>query len=724
MTARQKSDAPDVADDLFDRRLTRAASVAALFLFLPLLAPLFGGRIFALDDLSSFHLPLRYLYQSALTAGHSVLWTSHLFSGFYVHAEGQTGAFHPLHLLLYAALPLTIAFNLELVLAYLFAFAGMWRFLRHVGFTSPSSVVGAISFAFSGFALLHLPHMNAIAVIAHVPWLLQAIDLSVSEPAGSRRKGLVAVPLLFGSQALLGYPQYVWMSALICLLYGAICGRALWLRLSLVGIASVAGLMLGGIQLVPSFDLLANSVRTTVATEFALSYSLHPLNIVQLFSPYLLLNRVYAAPHERIIHEFGVYSGALATIAFTWAVVRRKQLPFRRLAVFAAATSIAGLLLALGRYGILYEWFTMVPLVGKFRAPTRHIMLVHFGFAVLVAILFEDIRRLCVTRSTVPRPQAWLWVPALISACAAAAAWWLPQVWRTFPDQPLYAGGMLIGGIFVAAVTLLVTDAAKGSRLALMFLPCVLALDLGVWGYSYVFAGGMQTIGEIARRADPPAAEPKSTVHQAARIPKLNALLLHDLRVLRPYVGLPPPRVLTLSTDNELRVSGTQWVSDTSGWTRVADPMPRVRFVPDWRVVDDPGTLTGIDIRHTALVAYELPVTPGIDARATLVLDEPGRMLVQVSAAGPALLVTTEAYNRGWTATGSSGTTALQTLPVYGDYLGVVIEPGTYQMSLAFKPESMRLGWYASLFGLILASIVTALGSWTGRSEIPHAIKA
>ena len=54
----------------------------------------------------------------------------------------------------------------------------MWQFLKHVGFTAASSVVGAIAFAFSGFALLHLPHMNAIAVIAHVPWLLLAIDLA------------------------------------------------------------------------------------------------------------------------------------------------------------------------------------------------------------------------------------------------------------------------------------------------------------------------------------------------------------------------------------------------------------------------------------------------------------------------------------------------------------------------------------------------------------------
>jgi hypothetical protein len=164
------------------------------------------------------------------------------------------------------------------------------------------------------------------------------------------------------------------------------------------------------------------------------------------------------------------------------------------------------------------------------------------------------------------------------------------------------------------------------------------------------------------------------------------------------------------------------WVSAGEGWTRVADPMPQVRFVPEWSVVEDPGTLTGVDIRRAALVRSEVRATPG-SRPATFLRDEPGRMLIQVSAPGRALLVTTEAYGRGSTATGPAGTTALQLLPVYGDYLGVVVEPGNCQLSLVFKPRSLRVGWYVSLSGLILTGIVTAVASRIDRSRIPHAIK-
>jgi uncharacterized membrane protein YfhO len=141
------------------------------------------------------------------------------------------------------------------------------------------------------------------------------------------------------------------------------------------------------------------------------------------------------------------------------------------------------------------------------------------------------------------------------------------------------------------------------------------------------------------------------------------------------------------------------------------DPMPRVRFVPHWTVVDDPGNLSGIDVRQTALVTEDPRATQGIDATVALLVDEPGRLLVDVSARDSALLVTTEAYDAGWTATGPADGN-LKTLPVYGDYLGVVVAPGDYRMSLTFAPRSIRTGLYTSLSGLIVVAFVVVLSSW------------
>ena len=94
-------------------------------LFVPLLIPVVTRRVLTLADLANLHLPLRYLYWSALHNGDSVLWTSALFAGFDLHGEGQVGMAHPFHFLIYRLLPLDIAYNLELIANYVGAVAGM-----------------------------------------------------------------------------------------------------------------------------------------------------------------------------------------------------------------------------------------------------------------------------------------------------------------------------------------------------------------------------------------------------------------------------------------------------------------------------------------------------------------------------------------------------------------------------------------------------------------------
>ena len=43
-----------------------------------------------------------------------------MFGGYYLFGEGQLGMAHPWHLLLYRFLPLTPAFNIEIVSSYVF----------------------------------------------------------------------------------------------------------------------------------------------------------------------------------------------------------------------------------------------------------------------------------------------------------------------------------------------------------------------------------------------------------------------------------------------------------------------------------------------------------------------------------------------------------------------------------------------------------------------------
>ena len=321
-----------------------ACSVALLA---PLLDPLLTGRVFVFNDLSWFHLPIRYLYQQALQAGDTVLWTPSIFAGLYLHGEGQVGLFHPFHQLLYRLLPLGTAFNLELVANYPVAFAGTFWFLRRLRFSHAAALFGAMLFAFSGFNLLHHHHVNMVAIVAHMPWLLAAADVLIVDEqrrgTNARVRGDGGDPRVPSSCSDSRRPSggTRWRSRRsACSAPARRAAGGAWCP---ARGAVALGVLLGGIQLLPSAETAAQSMRMGLSREFALTYSLHPANLIQLWSPYFFARGAYSEDDYMWFHEFGIYSGAILPVALIWVWIRRHALPERR-ALIAALTAFAAVM--------------------------------------------------------------------------------------------------------------------------------------------------------------------------------------------------------------------------------------------------------------------------------------------------------------------------------------------------------------------------------------------
>ena len=290
---------------------------------------------------------------------------------------------------------------------YPFLFFGMWLFLRRLLARNDAAALGSLLFTFCGFNLLHFVHPNAVAIIAHIPWLLWAIDIVLSD---SRRRKVAAaaaaIAILTGSQLLLGYPQYVWFSLLAETGYAALvvytsrhaarrdcgacascgdcvgCTTPTWPRVIL---AKGAGLLLGGAQLWPTFDALGQSTRQTADAAMAQTGSVHPLNLIQLVAPYLFADRVLGGS----THEMGLYIGAVPLMLIVWLIVDRRRLgPLQTLARATAWFGAVALLLAMGEFGQLYRLQSFLPLIDRFRCPCRYLVLFHLGAAILAAIGF------------------------------------------------------------------------------------------------------------------------------------------------------------------------------------------------------------------------------------------------------------------------------------------------------------------------------------------------
>jgi len=675
------------AADLDGRRervLGGIVGVCSLSLFAALAWPLVTGRVFVLDDLRNFHLPLRYLYANALRAGHLLLWTPAVYGGVYLHAEGQLGMLHPLHLVLYRLFRLQVAFNVELLTSYVAAYAGMYWLLRRLGLRPASSLTGAMLFAFSGFNLLHHHHMNLVAVTAHLPWLLACEDVLMTAP--NRRQwlaGFAGVSLVVASAVLLGFPQALWWDVLAAAAFAGFraweTGR--WRRLIVCAIAGVEGILLGAVQLVPTLDAAAHSVRSALDPSFALSYSLSPWNVFQLWAPGFFVKRGFTtAPDFPQPHEVGIYSGTFVIIALLWLAMRRGSIAQRRLVAAGSIFAAFMFVLALGSHGGIARLLTYLPGLGSLRAPARYIMLVQFALSILGAIAFEDLVHGV-------RAPAWLTPRRMLGLCAVSIASVLTVALGNSRIVPL--PGMLplavpanaaTGTAIVAAVTLAYVLAAARVRGAAALLIVVTAGDLAWWGMSYVYLKPAQGIfDEVAALPRPNRSPRRVRVTGLADFP-----VMRGFDVVPGYLGLYPATPIAPASDTFRRLAGADAaLTDDKRLLPLDGAMPRARLT----------TSGGEEMRG---------------ASADVLIDEPGHLAIRTVSDSAGILVLTERFDAGWRV--EVGRTAATPIASDGGFLAIGVPPGTGYVEFRFAPRSFVIGAALSAAGALLLVAVMIFG--------------
>ena len=673
-----------------ERRLSAWILLAALGCFVALAAPFFAQQVYVADDLGDFHLPVRDFYATQLSRGESFDWMPGLYGGFYISAEGQLGGYHPGHWLLYRTLPLGAAFDLELLLSYPLLFAGTFLFFRRLVGRRDAALFGALTFTFGGFCLLHFLHPNAIAVVAHLPWLLWAIDVALTTSNHKARVAAeLAIGLLTASQLLLGYPQYVWLSLLAeaaFIVWRLMRREATWSGVAWIAAALFCGVLVGALQWIPTWHLLQESVRDTSDAAFRNSGSLHPLNLVQLVAPYLFQTRVVG----QNTHELGLYIGAVPLVLCVWLFANRRDWGRQRPLIRALLVcTVLATLLAAGEYGGLYRLQAWVPLANRFRFPCRAIVLVQLCLAALAAVaagqLFAQRATSSVDRSRGHRSLV------IVTLAAVGLAIVGPLIWREHVAAlPLvWTGPLLIG--CAAGLVALTGREARGTAVALVLFT---AVDLGVYGLSYSVYGRTADLnGYVAQIERPPQQNGlRIAAPERGKFRTGDRMLLAGLSRIDGYAGLEPAKRLDYRKPEALALAGVGWVLEPAGndaraertWTAIRPTAPHARLVPRTLQV------------RTSSRPLTPPVTPMGAVR--VLEDAPGRIVVETTTDDEQLLVTTESFDSGWTATVDGQRVTI--VRVDGDFLGCPAAAGNHRVQLEFRPRARQMGVLVSSLGL------------------------
>ena len=471
-------------------KLTRDRAAAALVTLAPLIyffPAVRGALVISPDDGVTQNVPLRVAAAAVLRGGNLPLWNSYIFCGMPLHGAAQAGLLFPPNWF-YLVFSTPLATNLMMLSTYALAALGAFLYARRSRASIAGAIMTSMVWQWSAFMVCQIGHTNIVQTAACLPWILWAVD--GYGLTGRRWRG-VLLSALIALQVFAGHPQTLVYSLLLLSAYALVMARAsketrgaYWRSLIFIG----AGVFLAAVQIVPTFELMRNSPRSTASYDFFTSFSLPPRFLLTLFAPFLsgggdgrLFRALYVGPP--FFAEYAAYVGVVALMLAFLAIVLGRD----RRTKFWAGAAVVCVLLALGQYAPfgLYRLIYCVPLLNLFRVPARHLMEVQFALAVLAG------RGLTVLAERRGEKKTLLRV--VVVGAGVVLLTWLAVTWgrpsdfqlgREAPVSLLRAPELFLPIVFAILGACALWFYARGRRpgAALWLLFAVIILDSFVWG--------------------------------------------------------------------------------------------------------------------------------------------------------------------------------------------------------------------------------------------------
>lgn len=694
------------------------ALVAALVLlfFWRILTPKQADRAaFPPGDFTDQFWAFRMVEARAFAAGRLPLWAEDYNSGHPFLADVQSAVFYPLGLLTTLGVVAVrgadfTLFDLEVEAVLHFILAGAFTYLlarRLIG-SRVAALGAALTFTFGGYLTSYPPLQLAILETATwLPLVLLLLDLAVEK--GTRY--YIAAGIALGIAALAGHPQtflFVVYTALIYYAWRFIRWRRTELsRFARSGIAGIvlALVVAGGIaaaQWVPTLEYQSVSTRTALSWQDA-ARGFPTIDPLQMILPGFVA--AFQSP---------LYIGILPLWLALFALFMNRS----RERVFWALLALGALLVAFGFYVFAYAvLYLFAPGFAMFRDQERLALVVSFALAMLAGIGLKE-----MSEGRFDRARA-------------------RRVWALLPAGLTIAVMLLL--VFYSAAT--VRSSGRLSflldRSGLMVLLFILTSLLAYGKLSgrvdgRMFAGltvllivfDLFSVNNAAFNADPAPRYPATPLvaeiqkqGTGERVADEGQMPGHfgigyqlqeiggisPLRVARydALLDLPPEKLLPLLNVRYLISARPGFANSdvvlTDGDTRLIrlnNTLPRAWMVYDLRQLTDDDALQvmqgdAFNPAATALVAEPLPFAP-IPNAAPVPVEfkprDPEHVSIAVNTPTDGLLVMSEVYYPGWSATVDGAAAPIVRTDVA--LRGIPVRAGKHQIEMAYEPWSPKIG--------------------------------
>ncbi len=760
------------------------APLILLALCVAVFAPeLFGSADRAIssagNDTDMAFLYWRQMGYDSLRHGHLQLWNPYVAGGAPFLGGWQAQMLYPLNLT-YLVLPLVKAIDFEFALHVYLAGLFMCLWAQHKGFGTAAALVAGTMTMFGAPFFLHVyaGHLSPIDAMAWAPLILMSVDTFLEKP--SLKWGLIGSGAL-ALQILAGHPQTVFMTMVTALVFTALKCVQAPARLRLIPVLALV--VLGGSALAAA-QLGAGFAAASVGTRhgavpyyFASSLSFAPENLLTVFAPnlfgkcgpgywgesYLWEMSAYMGVGGLVLAKFGVWKGTHPDRAI-WSIA----------AVIFIVVALAG---HTPLFPILYKF---APGFNKFRSHSK------FFYDVLLfssLIAAAGVQRLIDD----PRPaRAFACVLAAIAVLVLAtgagcksvamgngawATWNHAVPWNAImatsykidPRIASDAGGvalahssgdaLLTGGALVALLACLIALASTRPR-AIAVVLAVAVLELAVYARSSMvtFPVDKPAVSSLAafRAANP--GDYRMLFNWASN--DAVAAKAYDVwgydpstvgrwaELMARLQGIPASEASTYLTFDRylplyrlLRCRYFLW-KDASGGVHVMKyPGEAPHVFLAGAVADAPTkdaafellTSKGFNTSTTAILERRRSVQPSNPARdyGTAGIEEhtTDGLTIDADIKAPCVLVLTDAYCDGWTATPLDGgqNQVYDVQPADYALIGIPLRSGVHRFRLEYRPKAWTMGRVISISALALYALAWTALALTARRRKPYA---
>lgn len=338
-----------------------------------------------LSDVVSIIYPWRIYGIDLVKQGIFPLWIPHALGGAPLAANFQSGLFYPLNIIFFIFSNIS-AWSIYVIIQPVMASVFCYLFLKNLKISTFSSLIGGLTFAFSGFMMVWYEY----GIVGHAGLWLPLLLLMVDRMEDKVSFKWLFLNAIFVSMSILaGYPQIAIYSLAVCSAYALYRYYQSKKKGTLIVFpAMVIGMLLSAIQILPGLELMRLSIRQSDPTALSFFSGIIPLkNLLLSFAPDFFghpatLNWWGNAAYNETAFYIGIFGIIFAVFAFLTRAKPGSSLTFFRLLLVVSSFLVFD--------NPISRFFSQLELPGLSVASAgRYLFLVDFSLSILAAYGLE-----------------------------------------------------------------------------------------------------------------------------------------------------------------------------------------------------------------------------------------------------------------------------------------------------------------------------------------------